>query len=75
MLKSETLPAKIPANALEGYPILRDPHHRGANEWCYAFDTFWIRTAYSHNRWSKVKRIHITAARIRTLAKLVELNK
>lgn len=60
---------KIP----EGVKTVKDPHHRGFSEWCYYDKDFYIRTEVQ-SKWTKVKKIHPTPARVRALASLVEVN-
>lgn len=51
--------------------VVYDPHYGGALiEWCYHDNNFWTRHA-GQSKWTRVKRIHPTAARVAALAVLV----
>lgn len=50
--------------------IVRDPHHDGFSEWCYVNNKFYIRPQ-CQKKWTEVKRMRLTPARILALASLL----
>lgn len=49
---------------------IADPHHGGFSEWCYYKKKFFIRCK-CNKKWTHVKKMHLTPARILTLYKLL----
>ena len=47
-----------------------DPHHGGFAEWCYYKRKFFIRCK-THKKWTQVKKMHLTQARILALFELL----
>jgi hypothetical protein len=63
-------PKRKHSDELVDSPKVRDPHHGGANEWCFHNNQFYIRHGINQ-WWDRVKRVSLTAQRIKALASLV----
>lgn len=54
-----------------GAVLARDPHHQLDVEWKYERGRFYQRHD-GQSKWTQMKRAHITPARVRVLARMVE---
>ena len=55
----------------DGLLVLRDPHHEGAESFCYHNKQFYRRQG-SRGKWQPIKKMHPTPKRVQMLMALLD---